>query len=470
MKVLRQLILLIVLVIIINLPIVDSSHNSVAWREYKYDPGHTGYYPIKQNISIIDYNISVMFTANLCIASNPILFDVNGDGGLDAIFPSCDGYTYAVNLETGGVLWKVKTGLGLVSPALLEWNDEYIVVVPGPGYLYGIDAYNGSTLWSVRGLFYTTIPVVDYSMCNGGPSIIATTMDGKLYIIKPNGEISKVLKLSNDALNPPALGDVTGDNCPDIVVMSRSGMLYVYSPVNNYIIRMELSGGTLSIPAVYNGSIYAVAGGYLYKIRFNNSLISIWSESVSGDLYTSPSIGDVNGDGVLDVVVPSTDGIYVFRDDDGGLEYFFKGVDASYGGVIIADIDGDGHNEMIVSRYDYKVEIVDLASGGGDYLSSLEYSAEVGGPLMAPPAIGDIDNDGVLEIVQGCRDFNLYVIHGIPMIQQGSHAGVVGPSTSIRVNTSSSSTMIPGWEVFGYLALAVIILLFIVWFKGRASS
>jgi len=89
----------------------------------------------------------------------------------------------------------------------------------------------------------------------------------------------------------------------------------------------------------------------------------LWSFSTGGGVSSSPAIGDIDGDGKLDVIVGSGDTkVYAIR-GDGTLLWSF-----STGGFVssspaIGDIDGDGKLDVIVGSRDNKVYAI--KTGGG---------------------------------------------------------------------------------------------------------
>ena len=70
----------------------------------------------------------------------------------------------------------------------------------------------------------------------------------------------------------------------------------------------------------------------------------------------------------------------------------------------LGDVDGDGRLEVIIGSGDYRV----YALNGED--GSLLWTYETGGRIMSSPALSDLDRDYVVEIVVGSYDSRLYVL------------------------------------------------------------
>jgi hypothetical protein len=133
-------------------------------------------------------------------------------------------------------------------------------------------------------------------------------------------------------------------------------------------------------------------------------------------MYASPALGDIDGDGKLEIVAGcgnsydpfscSSNLLYVWR-ANGALVFtahppaYISGYSAMPYSPVLADIDGDGHVEILVVHLaDWGVTVVEWDG----HLETQTHQL-VDGYLMAPPMVDDVDNDGKLEIVVGGTDY-----------------------------------------------------------------
>jgi hypothetical protein len=111
----------------------------------------------------------------------------------------------------------------------------------------------------------------------------------------------------------------------------------------------------------------------------------------------------MNNDGMLDIVAASTDGrIYVFDHDGAEVppwsaasRYSSLSADATSAGPVVADINGDGFNDVVVG--DEQGFLAALSGATGTMLPGfpIQLAAEASGT----PALCDCDGDGMSEIV-----------------------------------------------------------------------
>jgi FG-GAP-like repeat len=284
------------------------------------------------------------------VVSSPAIGDLSGNGTMDVVFGSFNQYVYALNGKTGTVLpgWPVFVYDSVwSSPALADLDGsgalEVIIGSESHSQPSPINSSNGGALWVFR--------------ANG------TNFPGFPKYLTPIGIDSS-----------PAVGDIDGDGCPEIVVGTTT------------------SSGTSG-------------GNTLYAFHNDGTPVSGWPVTLAAQTFYSPMLVDVNGDGVLDVVA----------DDDSGTLYAFKGNGSSIfqmqpkkanngtvAGVLYEMAAAQmGSNNPVLFLGGYNITLV---SGNGTQLS--DDGSHGAGMLTYPtpnesqgPAVGDLDGTGTLNIV-----------------------------------------------------------------------
>ncbi len=237
----------------------------------------------------------------------------------------------------------------------------------------------------------------------------------------------------------PALMDVTGDQVPEVFVPAVSaGALYALNGTNGSqlwvaYIGTDYNSSPLVAEEDFGGRVYVCNDiGVLYCISATTGAV-LWTHlpDFGGTCYSSPSMGDVDGDGEDEIVYACGSVVYVVSTS--GTELWNVSVGDNYlSAAPLVDRDGDGDREMW------------LYCAGTGYLKVYEYGNST--PLIntfvgsamgmldwpPPPAVADVNADGTPDAV-------LHHYNGVTMVD--------GVSGSVSWNTLAQ-------ELYGPVILA----------------
>jgi hypothetical protein len=200
------------------------------------------------------------------------------------------------------------------------------------------------------------------------------------------------------------------------------------------------------------------SNGGMVRMLSGASGSTLWTrasgQTSSGYGVCVATVGDVNGDGDLDIAVgaPSYDdagGVFVFSGADGALLRSWIGPQAKirFGGALagIGDVDGDLVPDLAVGAVEAPygtskgtLYVYSMASGALLYERAGESNSSYFGSSVAP--IGDLDGDGASELAVGAMVYKAGI--------QGGYDGAVS------VLSGASGAVIgrilgDAWEYFG---------------------
>jgi hypothetical protein len=167
--------------------------------------------------------------------------------------------------------------------------------------------------------------------------------------------------------------------------------------------------------------------GLIYVLDTDGNNLTGWPKRIVGaPIPATVSIGDVNQDGSMELVVGSWNQLFVFDYQGNNIPGFPKNLGTSVTATLY-DLDKDGY-----------LEIIYPSSNKNLYIFKYDGSSFTGWPQTLPempgsPAVADIDNDGEFEIVAGTFQgpvgpdpFKMYawesdgnVINGFPVTLSG---------------------------------------------------
>jgi len=234
--------------------------------------------------------------------------------------------------------------------------------------------------------------IADLGLTPGFAQIVFGTTTGQLYVLQHNGDGSWgpapgwPVTVSAHIASSPAVADLDGDGIPEIVVGYGSN----YDPSHQGGASAFRRDGTLMWSVV--------------TAAFSDGTNSWTHAPVVG----TPAIGDVDGDGKLEVVFGSFDHHVYLVDAATGAAKTGWPVDVGdtvYSSAAIYDIDGDGLPDIIIGTDNY------LVNGGCLRVLRYDGASVAGFPkcidqtINGTPVVADLDGDGKPEIIHGTGAF-----------------------------------------------------------------
>jgi hypothetical protein len=253
-------------------------------------------------------------------------------------------------------------------------------------------ASDGGTLWA------QSLTAGDLDG-DGRPDVVVG-LDDYVYITETGGQIGVLLTQDGGVLSPETSYDNT-------VVSGQAGGSYFRGPGTLAIADLDGDGKNDVVLTTTD----AHAG--VYMNRGDGTLgpeieYVVGKDGVSG-ARTSVAVGDLNGDGLPDLAIASnvepTVGV-LLNTGAGAFAPVVPVVDGDlathygYSYLAIADLDGDGRNDLVTSGYDGDQPGVSIFinTGKATFAPPVTYAADPS-DFTSAIAVADLDRNGLPDIV-----------------------------------------------------------------------
>ncbi len=259
----------------------------------------------------------------LGVVSTPAIGDIDADGHNDVVWGSWDAHVYAVDGRNG----VAKAG---------GWPLFLRDTIYSSPVLYDLDG---------DGRLEIIVGTDTHADPTANPSGVPPTIQGgRLHVLTYTAQEVPGFPYDVDQtiMSSPVVGDITGDGTPKIVF--GTGTYY-------------------GNPAPCGSGILPLRKRAIYALRCNGQLLPGFGVAgmLTGEVKTSPALADLDGDGVLDVVVTDLDcstgtarnfNVYAFK-GTGVLLWktnpkAYSGVNLSAGEPVVGDVLGDSKLEVLV--------------------------------------------------------------------------------------------------------------------------
>ncbi len=332
---------------------------------------------------------------NIGFFCQPQMADLDNDGEFEIIVPiQFPPAVVALRGDNGAVWWQISLSGGgregsiTSSPVVadIDGNGHPTIFV---GREDAIEPFNGGIAaisWDGQIIAETWA----YRPCSGGFSLADVNNDGVFELFMGDraspGDGARALNAHN--LQPlwsrpdilcsshcPLLADVTGDGTLDVIVENQRNRIYVLDALTGATIRQTAS---MDMPGHYQPVIHDIDGdGNLEIILADGehdntpSYILIWDlvawkEDARIDVglcVYPPQLGDVTGDGKMDIIACNYTGIFIISFNQQSGKYDIVDQITNLAGwltyAVVQDIDNDGLNEIVVQSMGRRVYVFD---------------------------------------------------------------------------------------------------------------
>lgn len=315
-----------------------------------------------------------------------------------------------------------------------------------------------TTKFNGMALFDGSVQTITMQAGSGASATISSNLGGVMGTGAVSSSGSYTTE-SSASIAAPVLGDLNGDGILDLVTAgitdSNDGSATVrlgtgggnFGSATSYTTESQYSNAVQLADLNNDGILDLVTAGTTDSfvgnatIRLGRGDGSFGASTTYVTESTSSfglALGDINGDGYIDMITggqtSSATGAATVRLGNGNGTFAASTSYATQGvrsfSVALGDLNGDGFADMVTTGLNTGLTdgrtMVRLGNGNGTFQAGTSYISEDGGSYSV--TLGDLNNDGILDLVTGGINLSN---QGISTIRLGVGDGTFGAATTI---------------------------------------
>ena len=284
--------------------------------------------------------------------------DINNDDVKEIVIADKGGNIYALDTSGSQIFSCSVESQNLLTPMITDVNgDNEMDIVT-------FDLDNKLSVFDNNGDMLPNFPVelpmtlfrdmASADLNNNGKSeILISTLDGNLYVFGDDGENIEGFPIELSAIS--ATAPIVLDN-KKIIIGTVDNKLHIISPTGEILVTQALNSKVAgsAIAAEFDNEeeldiAFTTINGEFYIIHQNGDLLPGWPVDISKSISNPPLAVDLDNDDNVELVCFTVaNDFYAFHNDGTEVEFAPVTVDiAAYGPASVEDIDGDGDFDFI---------------------------------------------------------------------------------------------------------------------------
>lgn len=269
---------------------------------------------------------------------------------------------------------------------------------------------------------------------DGENELIFGSYDNKLYIVSSNGEEELAYWQPGVIIGAPALADLDNDGDLEVIFTTQNGNYGDLFAIHHDGEDVQGFPADIDEKMLVGPAVGDLEGDGIIDIvivTWDDHIYALDSEGniksgfpvLSTNRFNSPaSLADLDGNGTLEIIAGNDSGLLHILHHDGTEMTTFDVGDDIRGGISVSDIDNDGSYELLFSGYDDMIHVLNPING-----QELEgWPIDMNSNSLSGPVTADLDNDGDLEIIGAIKSGTVHVFHHDGSYFNGFPANVSG--------------------------------------------